>query len=397
MAIQLGEALPRAAYLALGVLTMTCLKHIFIESSSGDARHSQCSLSQPTSVVYNFLILLSCLAVCLTWLKASVFPRLIAPNQFPKSWDNDKYYGFAAQVSYHCAVVCGFLVVLVFHGRKTGGLYRMLTLAEPAYCTFDVLLFMLTGVSFTNWGIKPLLVHHMISCACTHALVYGIPCSVYGIWLQLVIHMTSAVCLGIANVVATPSFNLKPAHKVSLQIFALLVFGIVRVFLFLVLGVSLILDAQQLAALDHRRLVTMELAIAAAASMLFVVIKTPVLVHGLRSAVQEYERESVPESLGMSKHVEARAEETCAEADLNLELDDGVERPGIGDLVAEIHSYRALAQRRSCSRDCSEISSSDNETDVPSASDDDLLQTNSSSRESSCADLVSMCNVEHHC
>lgn len=390
MGIHLGQVVSKAACLALGIFTIICLKHVFIESSNDNPRQSQSNVGQPTSVVCDFLLLFTCLAAGMTWLKTSLLPGVIASSQFPKSWGNDKYYGFAALASYHSSLVFGFLALLVFHGRSAGSVYRMLTLMEPAYSTFDVLLFMITGSSFTNWQIKPLLVHHVISCACTHALLYGTPCSVYGICLQLFLHMSSAVCLGIANAAATPSFNVKLVHNVTLQVLALLVWGLARVFLLLVLVVSLILDAQQ-----DRRLVKIELAVAAAASMLYVVIKTPILLHGIRTAVQEYEPESLPESLGMSVHVETRPQEACAEVDLQFECDDGVERLGVGDLVAETQLDGALAQRRRCSVDCSEISLSDDETDLLSTSDDSQ-PNNFSSRESSYADLVSLCNAEHN-
>lgn len=132
-----------------------------------------------------------------------------------------------------------------------------------------------TGTSFTHWQLKPLLVHHTISCACCHALMqlrsfrretsslllqcrlapcfegpcvpywisivyinssklkmnkliqfislamqsgakyvrYGIPGSIYGKLLQLVFHFSSAICLGIANALQTPSLKLSVLQR----------------------------------------------------------------------------------------------------------------------------------------------------------------------------------------
>jgi hypothetical protein len=308
--IWLGEQLPKAAFAAMSILIAVCCKCIVtLESNQTQVQtstsHTYCRVPRQ-SVVHESLLLLICLAVCLTVLKQYVFPRLVLPEQFSKSIDLEKYYGFASQVSYHCVVVCGLLIVLML---GSGRFYRLLTLAEPAYCTFDVLLFVFTGVSFTNWQVKPLLVHHMISCACTHALVYGIPCSVSGMWLQLVLHGSSAICLGIANVVCTPSFRLKPIDKVCLNLVALFVFGSVRIGLILVLGACTIWETQRLAPPHQRRLVTTELAVAAAASMIFVVIKTPILVDGLRKAVLQYEQEEEEERSSSDQQLQTEVSE----------------------------------------------------------------------------------------
>eukprot|EP00913_Durusdinium_trenchii_P031688 g29674.t1 len=82
---------------------------------------------------------------------------------FKASFNLDKYYGFAAQILYHF-VLSGCFATAIYTSDNT--LYHLATLAEPAYCTFDILLLLFTGVSFTHWQLKPLLVHHTISCAC---------------------------------------------------------------------------------------------------------------------------------------------------------------------------------------------------------------------------------------
>jgi hypothetical protein len=363
-AIRLGDQLPTAAFVSLGVLMAVCFKQL-LESHSEQVS-SQCTVIKH-SLVQDSLPLLLSLAVGLTLLKKCVFPRLIVPDQFQESMDLGKYYGFAAQISYHWLLVVGYITVLLFHGRDTGRLYQFLTLAEPAYCTFDVLLFAMTGVSFTNWQVKPLLVHHAISCACTHALLYGMPCSVYGIWLQLILHGSSAICLGIANAVSTPALNLRAVQNVSLQLFSLLVWGVSRVCLLLVLGVCLILDAQQLTAARHRRLVTVELAVAAAASMLFVVIKTPIIMDGLRKAVRDYEcAEPLNGEDSMCSSIGEKCFEDENDSDAETDVPTYWPSTGASDLAscsnnascADLASLADMLQSEDCARSWSKVTAS---------------------------------------
>lgn len=177
-------------------------------------------------------------------LKHCIIPRIIDRHQFEEGFDIDKYYGFAAQVLYHC-VLCTCFAATICITSLDDTLYHLATLAEPAYCTIDVLLLLFTGTSFTHWQLKPLLVHHTISCACCHALMYGIPSSIYGKMLQFVFHFSSAICLGIANALQTPSLKLSVLQRLWMQVLSMMFWAITRVGLVFILGICVLIDAKR--------------------------------------------------------------------------------------------------------------------------------------------------------
>ncbi|CAE7485003.1 unnamed protein product [Symbiodinium necroappetens] len=240
---------------------------------------------RPLLGLRSFSGLLAGLSIVMLLLKYRVIPKIIPPDQFESGFSLGKYYGFAAQVLYHCALVACFLAV---GWNRSPGLYHMATLAEPAYCTLDILLLFFTGVSFTHWQAVPLLVHHTISCACTHALMYGLPDSIFGILLQLDFHASSAVCLGIANALLTPRLNLTARQRLSMQTVAMGIWALTRVCLVLVLGFFLLAEAAHLTERAVRAVVIVELSLAAMGSFAFVIIKTPLLTSGLQEALREY-------------------------------------------------------------------------------------------------------------
>jgi len=246
---------------------------------------------RPLLGLRSFSGMLAGLSIVMLLLKYRVIPKIIPPDQFKSDsgFCLGKYYGFAAQVLYHCALVTCFLAAAWNHSPA---LYHVATLAEPAYCTLDILLLLFTGASFTHWQAVPLLVHHTISRACTHALMYGLPDSVFGILLQLDFHASSAACLGIANALLTPSLTLTCRQRLSMQTVAMGIWALTRVCLVFVLGFFLLSEAAHLAERAVRAVVVMELSLAALGSFAFVIIKTPLLTSGLQEALREY-RESL--------------------------------------------------------------------------------------------------------
>eukprot|EP00435_Cladocopium_sp_Y103_P031375 s1198_g7.t3 len=197
---------------------------------------------RPLLGIRSFVILVSTMSGVMLALKHCIIPRIIDRHQFEEGFDTGKYYGFAAQVLYHC-VLCTCFAATIWITSLDDTLYHLATLAEPAYCTIDVLLLLFTGTSFTHWQLKPLLVHHTISCACCHALMYGIPGSIYGKMLQLVFHFSSAICLGIANALQTPSLKLSVLQRLWMQVLSMMFWAVTRVGLVFILGVCVLIDA----------------------------------------------------------------------------------------------------------------------------------------------------------
>ena len=282
-AVMLGQRLPLAAYVATAVLLLFSLSLVLPTQDASPTHnhlHKVCKFCEgrPLLGVRSFLILASTMSIILLTLKHHIIPRIIVPEQFEEGFDIGKYYGFAAQILYHC-VLCTCFAATVWMTSLDDTLYHLATLAEPAYCTIDVLLLLFTGTSFTHWQLKPLLVHHTISCACCHALMYGIPGSIYGKLLQLVFHFSSAICLGIANALQTPSLKLSVLQRLWMQVLSMMFWAITRVGLVFILGICVLIDAKRSAA-------------SRIGSFAFVIIKTPIITRALQEAIQEYQGRS---------------------------------------------------------------------------------------------------------
>ena len=114
--------------------------------------------------------------------------------------------------------------------------------------------------------------------------MYSLPDSIFGVLLQLVFHASSAVCLGIANAVLTPSLGLSSWRKFILQAWALVVWALTRVFLVFVLGLCLLAEAKA------RASTIIQLDLAALGSFAFVAMKTPVITKALQEAHSNYLR-----------------------------------------------------------------------------------------------------------
>ncbi|CAE7447651.1 unnamed protein product [Symbiodinium natans] len=290
--VRLGDTLPRIACLAAMFLVLFSLSLILgPQEPTYDHAHNArtCSIcsGRPLLGLRSFGGLVLGLSVVMLTLKHQILPRVVAPGQFEAGFCLGKYYGFGAQILYHCVLAVCFLVASC---TRSPALYHVATLAEPAYCTLDVLLLLCTGVSFTHWQALPLLVHHTISCACTHALMYGLPESIFGLLLQLVFHASSAVCLGIANAQMTPSLKLTSQERLSMQSLSLEIWALTRVCFVFCLALCLLSEAAQL---SNRHVVMVELSMAHLGSFAFVILKTPILTHALREAMQDYISEHV--------------------------------------------------------------------------------------------------------
>ncbi|CAE7218371.1 unnamed protein product, partial [Symbiodinium microadriaticum] len=293
----LGKKLPKIACAAAFIL-LACSVSLALGPEPAFDREPgmTCAIckGRPLLGLRSFSGLLAGLSIVMLLLKYRVIPKIIPPDQFESGFSLGKYYGFAAQVLYHCALVACFLAVA---WNRSPGLYHMATLAEPAYCTLGhPSLILQRGVIHSLAGrlghalgkAVPLLVHHTISCACTHALMYGLPDSIFGILLQLDFHASSAVCLCIANALLTPRLNLTARQRLSMQTVAMGIWALTRVCLVLVLGFFLLAEAAHLAERAVRAVVIVELSLAAMGSFAFVIIKTPLLTSGLQEALREY-------------------------------------------------------------------------------------------------------------
>lgn len=295
-AVMLGQRLPLAAYVATAVLLLFSLSLVLATPDASPKTHNHlrkvCKFCEgrPLLGVRSFFILVSTMSAILLTLKHHIIPRIIVPEQFEEGFDIGKYYGFAAQILYHC-VLCTCFAATVWMTSLDDTLYHLATLAEPAYCTIDVLLLLFTGTSFTHWQLKPLLVHHTISCACCHALMYGIPGSIYGKLLQLVFHFSSAICLGIANALQTPSLKLSVLQRLWMQVLSMMFWAITRVGLVFILGICVLIDAKRIHPPAYRQVV-LELNAASIGSFAFVIIKTPIITRALQEAIQEYQGRS---------------------------------------------------------------------------------------------------------
>ncbi|CAK9009622.1 Uncharacterized protein SCF082_LOCUS10354 [Durusdinium trenchii] len=228
------------------------------------------------------------------WLKNKIIPQIVDRKQFEASFNLDKYYGFAPQSLQ--TTLLQFCSVLHPPFASDNTLYHLATLAEPAYCTFDILLLLFTGVSFTHWQLKPLLVHHTISCACCHALMYGIPESMYGKLLQLVFHLSSGFCLGIANLLQTPSLKLSTLQRLWLQVVSMMFWAATRVGLVFLLGICTLMDAARIHPAQYRQGMV-ELNAAAIGSFAFVAgLKITTIIHNYHQMSQLHQNR-LPHSL----------------------------------------------------------------------------------------------------
>ncbi|CAK9009584.1 unnamed protein product [Durusdinium trenchii] len=302
--VALGERLPNAAYVATGALLLFSLSLILFPSQDSSASRelagkATCKVCHGRALLglRSFVLLLFTLSGVMPWLKNKIIPQIVDRKQFEASFNLDKYYGFAAQILYHF-VLSGCFATAIYTSDNT--LYHLATLAEPAYCTFDILLLLFTGVSFTHWQLKPLLVHHTISCACCHALMYGIPESMYGKLLQLVFHLSSGFCLGIANLLQTPSLKLSTLQRLWLQVVSMMFWAATRVGLVFLLGICTLMDAARIHPAQYRQ-VMVELNAAAIGSFAFVVIKTPIITRALQEAIQEYQQDRRDLEVGLNQ------------------------------------------------------------------------------------------------
>lgn len=294
-AVVVGQRLPCAAYVATTLLLLFSLSLVLwptskVSNVAPNHLHKVCKVcgGRPLLGIRSFVILVLNMSGVMLALKHCIIPRIIDRHQFEEGFDIDKYYGFAAQVLYHC-VLCTCFAATICIRSLDDTLYHLATLAEPAYCTIDVLLLLFTGTSFTHWQLKPLLVHHTISCACCHALMYGIPSSIYGKMLQFVFHFSSAICLGIANALQTPSLKLSVLQRLWMQVLSMMFWAVTRVGLVFILGICVLIDAKRIHPPAYKQVV-LELNAASIGSFAFVVMMTPIITRALQEAMQEYQQ-----------------------------------------------------------------------------------------------------------
>ena len=148
--IWVGSKLPQVSYAAAFSLLMFSLALVFGQPGCVRKQLQVCPicLGKPLRGLRSFCGLLLGLSILMPMLKHQILPKVIPPDQFEQGVCLGKYYGFGAQILYHCILATCFFASA---WKQLPGLYHMATLAEPAYCTLDVMMLIGTGTSFTHW------------------------------------------------------------------------------------------------------------------------------------------------------------------------------------------------------------------------------------------------------